>query len=205
VGGKRRSPDETQGQVEDKKKARSRRANKKYTERQLTARDAEYIKERLKPGVSKGEAAQRAGLASIPSSPVVEKTVQVLIRKQLDLAAIDGTAVINELKRIGMVDLAACYNENNSLLPVSEMDEDTRRAISSIEIKELYEWVENEDDPDQSGRELVGYTTKVRTDKIKALELLSKHFGLLDGGGKKGGDRLNEILAAMNEGPVKRQ
>lgn len=204
MGGKRRSPDETQGQVEDKKKARSRRANKKYTERQLTARDAEYIKERLKPGVSKGEAAQRAGLARVPTSPVVEKTVQVLIRKQLDLSAIDGVAVINELKRIGLVDLGCAFGENRELLPLNEMDEDTRRAISKVEIKELYEWVASEES-DEKHRELVGFTTRVHTDKIKALELLAKHFGVLDGGGKKGGDRLNEVLAAMQEGPVKKK
>lgn len=204
MGGKRRSPDETQGQVEDKKKARSRRANKKYTERQLTARDAEYIKERLKPGISKGEAAQRAGLARVPTSPVVEKTVQVLIRKQLDLSAIDGVAVINELKRIGLVNLNNIFDENRCVMPFDQMDEDTQRAISSVEIKELYEQVQNEE-TDKWERQLIGFSTKVRTDKIKALELLAKHFGVLDGGGKKGGDRLNEVLAAMQEGPVKKK
>lgn len=201
MGGKRRSPDETQGQVEDKKKARSRRANKKYTERQLTARDADYIKERLKPGVSKGEAAQRAGLASIPSSPVVEKTVQVLIRKQLDLSAIDGVAVINELKRIGLVNLNNIFDENRCVMPFDQMDKDTQHAISSVEIKELYEQVRNEE-TNKWERQLIGFSTKVRTDKIKALEILAKHFGLLDGTGKKNGDRLAEVVAAMREGPV---
>lgn len=195
-----RRKDEKQGSAIQR--AAHAKRNKKVERDALTAGEAAYVAERIKPGVGRGEAAQRAGLPSIPRAPRVERAVRELVQKQLDFAQIDAIAVLNEVKRVAMVDLGDTEDETGSVLPFHAMGEDTRRAISGVKYREVFEMVENEEGGKE--REHTGYIIEVKTDKIKGLELLMKHFGLLDGSGKKGGDRLAEVIACMDQGPVKK-
>lgn len=193
-----RRPKETDAQ----RKARlsAERKERKLQKEAITPREQVYIAERLKPGVGRGEAAQRAGLKSVPRRPQVERTVRKLVRKQLDIANISAIDVLNEVKRVAMVDVGNFYDDNNTMLPIRDIDEDSRRAITGVEVKELFDWEEN--DEGERERVLVGYTVKARTEKVKGLEMLMKHFGLMNGEGKKGGDRLAEVVAAFDQGPV---
>ena len=189
-------------ETDAQRKARlsAERKEKRLQKDAITPREQVYINERLKPGVSRGEAAQRAGLKSVPRRAIVERTVRKYVKKQMNLANIGAAEVLLEVKRMGMVDIASFYDEENRMLPVHMIDEDARRAITGLETKELYEWEENEEG--ERERVLAGFTVKAKTEKAKALEMLMKHFALLNGEGKKGGDRLAEVVAAMDAGPV---
>ena len=78
--------------------------------------------------------------------------------------------VIQELARIAFLDIRKLYNENGNLKNIQDIDENTVKAISSLETLEEYEGY-GED------REKIGDTQKVKLlDKTKALELLGKHL-----------------------------
>jgi hypothetical protein len=190
---KQKKRGKTQGEVEAKQHKSKLEARLQHDT--ITAREEVYIAERIKPGVTRGDAAQRAGLASVPRRPQVERTVRKLIRKQLNLANIDAAAVVDEVKRMGMVNLQDVEGDEGEPLFLRELSEDTARAITGAEYIKTYEGT-------GINRRWTGYVVKVKTDKTRALEMLMKHFGQLEGTGKKGGDRLNEITAALREGPV---
>jgi phage terminase small subunit len=70
--------------------------------------------------------------------------------------------------RIAFADLTQAYNEGGNLLPVPQMPEDTRRALSGIEITELF-----------GDGKAVGRLKKVRfAQKVPALDSLAKHLGI---------------------------
>lgn len=80
--------------------------------------------------------------------------------------------VIQELANIAFLDIRKLYNESGGLKNIQDIDEETVRAISSLETLEEYDgYGEN--------REQIGNTQKVKLlDKTKALELLGKHLGM---------------------------
>ena len=80
--------------------------------------------------------------------------------------------VIKELSKIAFLDIRKLYTENGLLKNISDMDNDTAGAISSLETLEEYEGYGD-------NRERIGDTRKVKLlDKTKALELLGKHLGM---------------------------
>ena len=86
-------------------------------------------------------------------------------------------SVLDELKRIGTVDIRRAYDKAGCLLPVHEIPEDVARVIVGIEAKELWERVD--DGEGGTKMEKVGEMVKVKfLDKIKALELLGKNMAL---------------------------
>lgn len=80
--------------------------------------------------------------------------------------------VIKELSKIAFLDIRKLYTEDGLLKNISDMDNDTAGAISSLETLEEYEGYGD-------NRERIGDTRKVKLlDKTKALELLGKHLGM---------------------------
>lgn len=80
--------------------------------------------------------------------------------------------VINELAKIAFLDIRKLYNDCGGLKNIQDIDDDTARAIASMESLEEFSGY-GED------REQIGITRKVKLlDKTKALELLGKHLGL---------------------------
>lgn len=185
----------------------SKRATKRINKRELIAQEARerkqtlkpeeaaFIGERIKPGVSRGEAARRCKLGFIPRRPLVEQTIRKIIREDLGSRVLSAERVIKEVERMALVDPANFYDDNGNFLPVHMMDEDTRRAVVYAESEAIYDGI-------GQARELIGFAHKVKTEKGKHLEMLMKHFGLLEGTGAKSGDRIKELLAAWKAGPV---
>lgn len=78
--------------------------------------------------------------------------------------------IIQELLTLAMSDIGEMFNQDGSLRALHEIPASTRRAISAIDVEELFEGRGDE-------REQIGYTKKLRLwDKPKSLELLGKHL-----------------------------
>lgn len=76
--------------------------------------------------------------------------------------------ILEELKRIGLVDIRRAYNEQGALKPMAEIPTEVAAAIVSVETEEML-----------VGGELVGQIRKVKfSDKLRALELLGKNLQL---------------------------
>lgn len=137
---------------------------------------AAYIKERnltkaaIAAGYSEGTAASQGNrlLKNAKIRAEIDKNLSNLEQK----AQIDVLRVLQELCRIATVDIAGAYDENGNLKPIKDIPEDIRRAISGVEVDELWEFNSNSQQKEQ-----VGFTRKVKFwDKNKALENIGRHF-----------------------------
>ena len=102
--------------------------------------------------------------------------------------------IINEIKRISLVDMREIYNEDGSLKEVKDWPEDLARSLASVEVDDLYEGVGKD-------RKKVGYTKKIKLiDKLKALELLGKqHDMFVQRHSVKMGMTLEELVGGSYE------
>lgn len=89
--------------------------------------------------------------------------------KRVELSA---DAVLQELKKIAFVKLKDAYRDDGVLLNPHEMPEDVQSALSQMETDEIF--VGKGD-----SRKKIGETKKIKlSDKVRALEMLGKHFKL---------------------------
>lgn len=99
--------------------------------------------------------------------------VAAAIREKLEKRAskleITAERLDQEAARIAFFDIRKLYREDGSLKPVSELDEDTARALSGLDVQVV-------------GSEEKGYSTVLKyktASKEKGLELLCRRLGLL--------------------------
>jgi len=79
--------------------------------------------------------------------------------------------VLAELVDIAFTDLSEAFDDEGRLLPIKEMPARVRRAISGIDVEELYEYQRGE-------KKSIGLLKKIRMNsKIAALDLLAKRLG----------------------------
>ncbi|CAJ0860534.1 hypothetical protein AMST5_01311 [freshwater sediment metagenome] len=84
---------------------------------------------------------------------------------------ITAERVLTELARLAFSDIGQIFNGDGSMKPLSEMNEDARRAIVGLEVSEIR---------DNDGV-VIGYIKKIKlADKLSALEKIGKHIGLFD-------------------------
>jgi phage terminase small subunit len=129
------------------------------------------------------EAARRAGYSDesgnaatrgweLLGRPDVRDRIDELSTERFAAAQVDAATVLRELVRIAMCDIAGAFDADNNLLPIHDMPEDVRRAISSIKIEALYEGKGEE-------REQVGYTKEVKFwTKTQGLEMLARTLAM---------------------------
>jgi len=104
------------------------------------------------------------------ANPRIKAEVDRVMGKALAKAEVTVDRVLNELANIAFSDVGEAFAPNGDLKPIHEMPETIRRALSGIDVDQLFEG-RGED------REHIGYTKKVRLwEKTKALELLGKHL-----------------------------
>lgn len=102
----------------------------------------------------------------------VALAIEENLRKRESTITRDAEAILDELARVGFSDLRKVFSADGGLLPVSEWPEDTARAISSVEVDELFEGSGKE-------RTQIGWTRKVKLwPKAEALSLLGKNLKL---------------------------
>lgn len=104
--------------------------------------------------------------------PEVAKAVEEAKARRAERVEVSQDEVLRELLRIARTDIGEAFDVNGNLRPLHDIPVDVRRAISSVEVDEL--WEGRGEDRDQ-----VGVTRKLKFwDKTKALELLGKHLAL---------------------------
>lgn len=131
----------------------------------------EYLKDR-----KAGPAARRAGYSDknadqlgyqLLQKPSVRAAIDEGMEQLLTNNGFTAERVIKELARLTFADPAKLFGKDGKLLPISEMDADTRAAIASIEVE-------------GTRTSKAGETAKVKlVDKTAALRMAAQHFGLL--------------------------
>lgn len=154
----------------------------------MTARQAKFVTEYLKD-LNQRQAAIRAGF----STKCADQAAQRLLRipkvrdaiaagktKQVTEADLDAKQVLAELALIAFVDLRDYFDAAGNLKPMSEWTPAMGKAMSSIEVvkKNL-----------TAGDGQMDMVHKFKLwDKVKALDTLAKHFGLLIDKHEHGGE-----------------
>jgi len=102
----------------------------------------------------------------------IQAAIQLAMDERAKKTGVQAEEIINELLKVARLDIGVLYGNDGSLLPIHQIPEDARRAMSGIEVDELWEG-------SGEAREQVGVTRKVKLlDKLRALELLGKHLRL---------------------------
>jgi phage terminase small subunit len=155
----------------------------------------------------------RSAASRLSTNVNVQARIKEIAERSADLAEIDIARTLRELVRLGTSDVRKLFSENGSLIPISDLDDDTAAAVASVEVitKTLA--------PDADGNREVEYVHKLKLwDKNSALDKIAKHLGMfverIEHTGKGGGpiqtatidpgklsmQAMAEILAARNAG-----
>ncbi len=122
-----------------------------------------------------------AGTAHVQGSRLLSnvKVWEAIAKAQAKAAAkveVTVERVLKEYARLAFADIAKAYGADGNLLPVPQMPEDIRRALTGVEITELY-----------GDGEPIGHLKKVRfAPKVSALDSLARHLGMFSESGNTG-------------------
>ena len=146
-------------------------AQKRFCDEYLIDLNATRAYKVAYPNCRKDETAKSAG-SRLLTNVNLQNYISEKMKEREKRTEITQDMIVNELAKIAFLDISNLYNENGGLKNIQDIDENTRRAISSLETFEEFEGY-GED------REKIGDTKKVKLiDKTKALELLGKHLGM---------------------------
>lgn len=100
----------------------------------------------------------------------IRQAIDTLLTKATEKAELTVAEVLAEMRNVAFFDIAQAFNTDGSLKEIGEMDEKTRRIISSLETDEIF--------AGRGGaRKKIGVTRKLKlADKMKALEMIGRHF-----------------------------
>lgn len=122
-------------------------------------------------GLAAGYAESSAGSTGLKilAKPDVQKIVRDEMRKRVvrvsNTAEVTLDNVVKELATVAFGDFRALFNDDGSLKDINLLTAEEAAMLSSVEVEE-------------SGRGLTRKVSKLkRWDKVRALELLGKHFG----------------------------
>lgn len=151
----------------------------------------EYLKDfnatqaAIRAGYSKKSASVQA--SRLLSKANIQEYISLKAKKIEERAEISIADVLKEFARIGFLDPRRLVNQDGTVKQLHEMDDDTVRAISSIEISEEIDKVGKK-------RKVVGYVKKIRFwDKKSALDSIGKHLGMFKDIIQHSGDPDNPI------------
>lgn len=164
--------------------------------RVLRPGEAKFVAESIKPGLSKVEAARRAGLDYVPQGAHVARYRQELIRKQMTLADISTERTLLEIARVAYFDPRRMFDDRGNLIPVTQLDDDTAACIAGLDVERRTEG-KGEDAETY-------YVMKIKiSNKVSALDLLTKLDLEARRNGKNGPlqppplDQLDQALAKL--------
>lgn len=145
--------------------------------------------------------AARVQASQLLTKPNVQEEIRKLMGERQKRTKITGDRVVQEIANIAFAHMGlVCVQEektgNLRLMGLDEMEEGALATLESIQENRTH---------DKDGKVATSYTRFRMHDKLKALELLSKHLGLLDGqgAGKKDSagvkDRLRDAIGAFGK------
>ncbi|QQR47731.1 terminase small subunit [Myxococcus xanthus] len=160
----------------------------------LTAKQRAFVREYLRDS-NAAQAAIRAGYSEataesqgsrlLRNAKVVEavKAGEAELEEAVkNTVTVEVAEVLRELRRIAFSDIGDMVGEGGGVLDLKAMPLDARRAISSIEVEELFEGKGSE-------RIQIGTVTKLKLwSKEKGLDLLAKYLKMLTDKVELGGD-----------------
>jgi phage terminase small subunit len=101
--------------------------------------------------------------------------------------------VLQEVARLAFLDYRKFVNDDGSVKPIHELDDDTAAALAGLDVFEEFEG-RGED------RVQIGFTKKLKVfDKKGALELLMRHMGMLNDSMKLKGDAENPLVVLLRQ------
>lgn len=152
-----------------------------------------YLRARQNPKLKPRSAQTEA--SKLLSKPILVQKIRTLMEERKERVLVDSDDVLRELKRMGYSDLRGLFKEDGTIIPVHEWPEDLARAVSSIEVEEIFEWIDKE-------KVWTGYTKKIKFwPKDKALELMGKHKKLFTEKVEHSGSvSIEELVAGSNKG-----
>ena len=153
-------------------------AQKRFCDEYLIDLNATRAYKVAYPNCKKDETASQAG-SRLLRNVKVQKYISEKMKEIEERTEVTQDMVIKELAKIAFLDIRRLYTEDGLLKSISDIDDDTAGAISSLETLEEYDGYGDD-------REKIGDTQKVKLlDKTKALELLGRHLGLFNDKGIK--------------------
>lgn len=130
---------------------------------------------------------------SLLSKPNIKKSIRVHLSSHTNYED-RANRVIKELSHIAYSDPSELFDENGCLLPPSSLPEHVSRSLSSIEVirrghgripKNNDKYIlgsepPSDGDEDSDSEDVIEWIHKIRQhDKVKALAILGKHFGIV--------------------------
>lgn len=154
------------------KRLSTRRQNGELNEKQARfCREFLIDKNATEAAIRAGYARDSAHVAGsrMLTIPKIADRINALISLQEKRLDIKADEVLKEIRRVGMSDVRELYKEDGTVKHPKEWPDDLARAVSSIEVEELFEFVNGE-------KVWIGYTKKIKLwSKTQALDMLGKH------------------------------
>lgn len=158
---------------------------KRFVEEYLV--DLNATQAAIRAGYSK-RTADKIGSENL-AKPEINAAIQHAMEERARRTQITADRVIAEMARVAFLDIGKAFNDDGSLKPIHEIDEDTRRAIAGLEVTTLTA----EGAP-------IGHLSKIKlVDKLRALELLGKHLGMFNDKLTIAGDKENPLVLLLRQ------
>ena len=123
------------------------------------------------PSCKKDEAAAVNGSKLLRNTKVAEY-IQERMKERSKRTEITQDRVLQELEKLVLLDIRKLFDSNGKPVDISMLDDDTAACIAGLEVVDYFEGA-GED------REFAGYVKKYKlTDKLRAIELMGRHFGM---------------------------
>lgn len=123
----------------------------------------------IRAGYSKKTASRAA--SDLLSNPTISARVATLKSAQLETADLSATRVLEELRRLALVDIRGFYDVNGNLKPMHKLTAEQGAALAGVETMKRNV---------EAGDGVMDTVHKIKLwDKTRALEMLAKHFALL--------------------------
>ena len=117
-------------------------------------------------GYSEKTACEQA--ARLLANVKVQAAAQSAMQEREKRTEITQDMVLQETAKLAFFDIRKMFDKNGKPLDISKLDDDTAAALVGLDVQDI---------ADKDG-DYVGYVKKYKmADKVKALELLGKHFG----------------------------
>ena len=124
----------------------------------------------------------RANSSRLLTKANIQEYIAIRQEEREKRTEITQDMIIKELAKIALFNIKDIYNENGTLKKVTELDDDTAKAISGVKIQQKAGAMKislskkNDEVPiEHIPEQTVEFKTN---DKTKALELLGKHLGM---------------------------